>query len=486
MKQKPNILFILTDQQATHTLGCYGAPVARSPHIDRVAADGVRFDRAYTPCALCTPARASLLTGLYPHNHGALFNTGAYSRFSEEQTGQGLATYPPLLRRGGYHTAYTGKWHAGITRTAADLGLEGFSLPDYGAIRMDPGYLGHLERIGQTAPRRHIEFVAEGGQPEASGGNTSGWISGTVESSPCHYITDLTIEHLENRTSEGEPWFMAVNFWEPHAPYLPTEDYRDLYDPAAIREWASFRDNLDGRPALHRMLREDIFPAAASASWVEWSRVISRYYAQAAMVDFQVGRLMDWLRTKGLYDDCLIVFSSDHGESIGVHGGAFDKGGMAYEEIYRIPLIVKLPGGRHSGESRQSLVSLFDLAPTFCDCAGNSLDGIDARSLWPVLDHGDCEGRSFLLSEDHGHRVPFGQRILWGDRYKYVWNLSDTDELHDLAEDPAELHNRIADPGLDDIREEFRAELLRQITTNHDRLGPQVTQMLKKERFRVS
>lgn len=479
MKQNPNILLVLTDQQATHTLGCYGAPVAASPEVDRLAADGIRFDRAYTPCALCTPARASLLTGLYPHNHGALYNTGAYSRFDEAQTGAGLQTYPQVLTDAGYQLGYAGKWHAGIAREAADVGFRGFSLPDYGILRSDPAYRAHLEKIGQAKPVRHVEFVAEGGPPESSGGNISGWISGTIESSPCHFVADRALEQLDELEQTGSPWMMAVNFWEPHAPYLPTEDYKDRYDPREIREWASFRDNLENRPTLHRMLRESIFPGAAKASWDDWALCLSRYYAQAAMVDFQVGRILDEMQRRGLYDDCLIVFASDHGESIGVHGGAFDKGGMAYEEIYRIPMIVKIPGNRQAGTIRDSLVSLFDLAPTFCTLAGKDLYPCDARSLLPVIESGDPAGRNRLLSEDHGHRVPFGQRILWEDRYKYVWNLSDTDELYDLKEDPHELCNRISDTSLTPERTRLRAALLEEVTRNGDRLGPQVTQMLK-------
>jgi arylsulfatase A-like enzyme len=479
MKQNPNILLILTDQQAVHTLSCYGASVAQSSEIDRLAMDGVRFERAYTPCALCTPARASLLTGLYPHNHGALFNTGAYSRFDETQTGAGLETYPARLKDSGYRLGYAGKWHAGIAPTAADVGFDGFSLPDYGSIRSDPAYLEHLRAIGQANPQRHVEFVAEGGPPEASGGNFSGWMTGTIESSPCHFIADRALEQLEDLARADSPWMMAVNFWEPHAPYLPTEDYKDRYDPGIIKEWPNFRDDLKDRPALHRILRETIFPGATNASWDDWALCISRYYAQAAMVDVEVGRILDHMRETGLYDDCLIVFASDHGESIGVHGGAFDKGGMAYEEIYQIPFILKLPGNEQAGQTRASLVSLFDLAPTFCEAAGTALTQCDALSLFPVLKNGDNSGRDTLLAEDHGHRVPFGQRILWDGRYKYVWNLSDTDELYDLLEDSGELCNRISDTGLASERARLRAAMLHEVTRNGDRLGPQVTQMLE-------
>ena len=476
----PSILFILTDQQACHTLSCYGGPdtVSRTPAIDRLAEDGILFERAYTPCALCTPARASLLTGLYPHNHGVLFNTGAYSRFTEAQCGAGLRTYPERLKAAGYRLGYSGKWHAGIARTAADAGFEGFSLPDYGAVRQDAGYREYLRGLGMESPRRHIEFVAEGGPVEQSGGNLSGWIEGTVESSPCHYVANRAMEQLD-RLAEGEaPWFLAVNFWEPHAPYLPTEDFKDRYAGAPIPEWPNFADTLEGKPRWHRIMRDAIFPGARDADWETWSEVIRRYYAQAAMVDHEVERLLAHLRTLGKYEDCLIVFASDHGESVGIHGGAFDKGGQAYEELYRIPMIAKLPGSERAGERREALVSLMDLGPTFSDYAGTGMEGTDGQSLRPVLEGGDGAGRAFLLSEDHGHRVPFGQRILWGESGKYVWNLSDIDEFYDLERDPAELQNRIEDPDYREVVAHYRKEMLYQVTANRDPLGPQVTQML--------
>jgi arylsulfatase A-like enzyme len=286
------------------------------------------------------------------------------------------------------------------------------------------------------------------------------------------------MELLRKYAADASPWFMAINFWEPHAPYLPTVDYKDRYDPAGIKKWINYRDDLKDKPALHRILRDSIFPGARDATWDVWARIISRYYAQAAMVDHEVGRIVDFLIKNGLYNETLIIFASDHGESIGVHGGAFDKGGMAYEEIYRIPFILKLPGNAHAGETRQSLVSLFDLAPTICESAEAPLAATDAASLWPVVEHGDSAGRDFLLSEDHGHRVPFGQRILWGERYKYVWNLSDRDELYDLEADPGELQNRVDDPSMRTVLSEFRQEMRKQVLSNGDRLGPQVTQML--------
>ena len=481
---RPNILLIMTDQQALHTLSCYGAPVARSPHIDALAADGVRFTHACTPCALCTPARASLLTGLYPHGHGVLFNTGVYSRFDEEACGQGLTLYPSCLAAAGYRLGHQGKWHAGLTPTATEAGFEGFSLRDYGGIRHDATFHRYLDERGLPRPVPHFEFVAEGGDPTKSGGNTSGWTEGDIRAAPCHFITDLVLDQLDEFGASAQPFFMGCHYWEPHAPYLPTEDFKDRYDPADIEQWASFAEAAGARSVWHRRMREEIFPGAAGATWSEWAQVIARYYAQAAMIDHEVGRLIAGLKARGLYETTQIIFASDHGESVGVHGGVFDKGGLAFEELYRIPLIIKPAASDVApevtpGRTCDAWVSLVDLAPTFCASAGTRMPDAHGRDLGPwVRGESVDDWRDDLLAEDHGHRVMYAQRILWYQNYKYVFNPADRDELYDLAADPAELRNRIEDAALAEPRRELRRRLRQRLRETGDRLGPQTESLL--------
>lgn len=475
----PNILLIMTDQHALHAISCYGAPICRTPHIDALARDGIRFTRAYTPCALCTPARASLLTGLYPHNHGALHNTGCHLPFDEERIGAGLETYPQRLSEAGYNLGYAGKWHAGIARTANDLGFEGFGPRDYGNVWDSQEYESYLRRRNLHKPERVVEFYAEG-EPKLALGDASGYLKGPSEATPSRFIADTTIELIERFSAQSQPFFVACNFWGPHAPYLPAEDFKDLYDPAQIPPWPSFEDDLEGRPLYHKKFRTSIFPAAARADWPIWAQMIARYYAFATMIDAQIGHIISRLKEMGLYDDMLIIFTADHGESIGIHGGMFDKGAMAYEEVYHIPLIVKLPGNKDAGSTRSHLVSLLDLTPTICEAAGVEMSRLDGRSLMPILADAGYPSREHLMAEFHGHRFPVAQRILWWDRYKYVLNFADTDELYDLEADPAEMRNLISDPSLRETRAEMRRRMLEDMLASGDTLGPQFQYMLTR------
>ncbi|MCD6291092.1 MAG: sulfatase-like hydrolase/transferase [Anaerolineae bacterium] len=476
---RPNILLIMTDQHALHAISCYGASICKTPHIDALARDGIRFTRAYTPCALCTPARASLLTGLYPHNHGALYNTGCHLPFDEEQIGAGLEMYPQRLKEAGYNLGYVGKWHAGIARTANDVGFEGFGPRDYGNVWASQEYQEYLRNRNLSMPERVIEFYAEG-EPKYAKGDSSGYLKGSSGATPSSFIADTTIDLIDKFSAESRPFFVVCSFWGPHAPYLPAEDFKDLYNPAQIPPWESFEDDLSGKPLYHKKYQACIFPAAAHADWSVWSQVVARYYAFASMIDAQIGRIISRLKEMGLYDDMMIIFTADHGETIGIHGGMFDKGAMAYEEVYHIPLIVKMPGNIEAGTTRSQLVSLFDLTPTLCEAAGTEMAQTDSQSLMPILRDASHAGREHFVAQFHGHRFPVAQRIIWWDRYKYVLNFADTDELYDLESDPAEMRNLIGEDSLAEVRAELRQRMLSDMLEFGDTLGPQFRYILTR------
>ena len=465
-----NVLFITVDDLRCQ-LGCYGHPQVLSPNIDALAADGIRFTSAHSPCALCAPARASLFSALYPHSHGIL---GNHERFRDD-----LDFFPRKLAERGYALGYSGKWHAGLARTAADMGFEGFGPRGYGNWADEGLYEQWLQRKGLAGPKPTIEFYAEG-PPKRALGDTSGYTDGPTEASGTAFVADVAIDLAERFAAGEKPFFLACSFWGPHAPYFPSADFKDLYDPADIPPWESFSDELAGKPIIHRKHRRCVFPGAAEADWPTWARAVARYYAYATEIDHHVGRLVARLKDLGVYDDALIVFTSDHGETAGIHGGAFDKGAMAYEEVYRTPMVFKMPGRTDAGTTRGQLVSLHDLADTFCETAHTSMAQSHGRSIAPLLANANAPGREHFVAEFHGHRFPVAQRILWWDRYKYVLNFADTDELYDLAADPAEMANLINYTSLKSIRDEMRRRLLNHMKATDDRQGPQWEYLLER------
>ena len=470
-----NVLFITTDQLSLHALSCYGADISRTPAIDSLAEDGIRFERCYTPCALCTPARASILTGQYPHNHGALHNSGVILPFREEEIGERLELFPRTLLSRGYNLGYQGKWHAGVSETAADVGFSGFGPADYGHYKESPRFQPYLEDQGLEEVEEVIDFYA---QSENNWMDSSGYVHGDLRATEPYFLTEETIRMIRDFADAGQPYFHWLSFWGPHAPYWPHEDYLDLYPPRDIPRWKSFDESPENKPHTHQRFRESVMSRAEAADWDQWSIIVSRYYAQTRMIDDQIGRLLQRLKDDGLYDDLTIVFAADHGDSLGIHGGTFDKGPMAFEQIYNIPLIVKLPKNTNAGTTADSYVSLLDLAHTFCEFAEAEWTSRDGESLMPLLENPKAEGREDFLAEFHGHRFPVGQRILWWKDWKYVLNFADIDEMYAVKDDPEELVNLIDSPDHTAIRDELRQRMLRNLEEANDNLHPQAYRLL--------
>ncbi len=470
-----SILFISMDQLSLHALSCYSSYLCETPAIDSLADDGVRFTKCYTPCALCTPARASILSGLYPHNHGALHNSGIMIPLDENEIGGRLELFPEVLRGKGYNLGYQGKWHAGVAPTANDAGFEGFGPADYGHYKESANYAPYLKKNGLEPVEEVIEFYA---QSEDNWMDSSGFTRGDIRATGSYFLTEETIRQLEELTGQERPFFHWLSFWGPHAPYWPHEKFLDYFPPEKVRKWASFEESWEKKPLAYRRFRESVMPRATRADWEEWSRIISRYYAQTRMIDDQIGRLFTRLKEMGIYDELTIVFTADHGDSLGIHGGIFDKGPMAFEQIYNIPLIIKLPGGKRAGETIDSYVSLLDLAPTFCSIAEGCMKGSDGKSLLSLLNGSTDELRDDFLAEFHGHRFPVGQRIVWWKDYKYVLNFADRDEMYHVKDDPEEMNNLIDDESVPEIRQELRTRMLRNLEESGDNLHPQAYRLL--------
>ena len=448
---QPNFLIIMTDQQRTDTIGAYGSAICRTPAIDRLAASGTRFDNAYTVCSLCSPARASVYTGLYPRNHGVLAN--------EYEFHEDTRLISQDFGAAGYRCGFVGKWHCGEEKLPQDFGFEGMNVPGYGKGTSTAEYKEYLRRNGLEEG----EII-----PLGTGWSTNlllrGQITGPVEASVPYFLAETTIDMLADYQQSGAPFLHFCNFWGPHAPYLPAEPYASMYDAATIPPWPNFHDDLSGKPRAHRRYR-DAFAGEGNEprGWDEWSKWVASYFGFTTMIDAQIGRILDALEALGLAENTVVLFTADHGEHCGAHGGIHDKFTMMYQEMVRIPFILRVPR-QAGGQILQQPISNLDILSTLLELAGIEAGReLDGRSLLPLLHPSqqalDREEDVFSVFYGH-HNVTYQSRMIVGSRFKYVFNAPEMDELYDLVGDPYELNNLIDDPDYEETRAHFRQRLL--------------------------
>jgi len=470
--QRPNLLYIMTDQQRFDTVSAYGQSPCQTPCLDRLAADGVRFDQAYTVCALCSPARASMLNGRYPHNHHMWNNCDmmqwavADLPDSERLISQDLA---PL----GYANGFVGKWHCGCAKVPSTYGFEGMDVPGYGDPYATKEYADYCRDRGLERPER--THMIDGGGARAQPNPQGGISTGPPEACATYFLADYAIDMLrryaDRRRRTGQPFHLFVSFWGPHHPPFPPEPYASMYDPAQVELWPNFDDPLTNKPRIHDRFRRTFYPAGQTHAREVWQQLIAWYWGYMSFVDAQIGRVVAALDDLGLGDETAVLFSTDHGDMTGSHGGFWDKGEFMYEEIYHIPQIIRFPGVAPAGMVRDEFVTNMDLATTVLDLAGAPIPGNhDGRSLAPLLAAGDVSWPGDVMCEYHGHRYLYSQRMVRWDRYKYVFNAPDIDELYDLDADPHELTNRIDDPAMADVVAEGRRRLLAWIDRTDDPL----------------
>ncbi len=450
--ETPNILFIFTDQHRLSGVGCYGETPCQTPNIDRLASEGVRFETAYTVCPVCSPARGTVMTGLFPHSHGICSNVHNLGCSTHE-----LNDHPDLLSRrlqsAGYLCGYSGKWHLGNNRKKAFINDSVMSVPTkVGFVGQDfPGHGGG----GFNYPE-YKEYLAENGWEHevTPSENPDEWLrcgvlNGPEESTVPYFLTQNSINLMEQARQEDKPFFMWHNFWGPHSPYFATQKFYDIYKDMEIPEWPNYRWDATA-DEMPRQVK--IHPDAGSKSWEDWAEMIRYYYAFTTMIDHQIGRMLDYLDESGLAENTIVVFSADHGETLGSHGGLVDKGWQHFEEIQRIPFIVRTPGETNPGTVRNEWISSADFYPTFLDIAGVEAENfgdvkLQGESVLPLLRGEDVKWRDTVFTEFYGVNSTSATMIsVRRGNLKYGWNCSNMDEFYDLETDPHEMNNLIKDP----------------------------------------
>lgn len=460
--RRPNIVLILTDDHGAQAIGAYGSVVNATPRIDEIASNGWRLDHCFATNALCSPSRASILTGTYSHVNGV---TTLETPIDASQP-----TFVSQLKAAGYRTAIVGKWH---------LGDDGDSTPrafDYWDI-----LIGH---DGQGEYWNPLFRSADGDR--------------VVDGYATEVITDLALDWVESLDGD-DPWCVLIFHKAPHRPWEPPPEHAGRYrDAVAVPEtfWDDYRTRSSSvRRALLRLAEnlneEDLKVAVpeglsyeASALW-KYQRFMEDYLACVASVDDSVGRVTDWLRERGEFDDTLLMYASDQGFFLGEHGW-FDKR-LMYEESLRMPMLLSYPRRLEAGRVLDELVTNVDIAQTILDAAEVSAHPrMQGRSFWPDLvgapDREPVDGIYYRYWEhdDVFHHAPahYGYRTR---RHKLIYFSNDglglpgtgpftyppEWELYDLELDPHELHNVAHDPAYREVRE----ELTRAMRLEQARLG---------------
>jgi arylsulfatase A-like enzyme len=450
--RRPNFVFIMADDHAAHAIGAYGSVINQTPGIDRLAAEGMRFDACFCTNSICSPSRATILTGTYNHVNGV---TTLDTHFDARQP-----AFPGMLRDAGYQTALIGKWHLGHGGIHDPAGFDRWTvLPDQGAYH-DPTF---LEPDGREVIRR-------------------GYAT--------DLITDLALDWID-AIDPHRPFLAMIHHKAPHRSWEPAERHQSLYDDSLIPEPPTLRDDHVGRSSaavearmrLGDLNEEDLKglvpPGLSEDEELSWryQRYIKDYLRCVAALDENVTRVLDHLDDHGLADDTVVVYTSDQGFFLGDHGW-YDKRFM-YEESLRMPFLVRYPREVAPGTSTDAIVLNVDFAQTFLDLAGvDPTRPMQGRSLRPLLKGERPSGwRSsmyyrYWMHMDGSHGV-WAHRGVRTHRHKLVHYYGEALgqpgavddpkpeewELFDLLEDPFELHSLHDDPAHAGVLADLRAEL---------------------------
>lgn len=463
---RPNFLIILTDQQRVDTLGCYGARVCQSPAVDDFARTAARFTQAYSVCALCTPARASMLTGQYPHRHGLIRNSEDW--YCKTEFGPQDRLLSQDLSASGYACGLVGKWHCGIERLPRDFGFFGMNVPGYGKVHKTREYADYVRERGLDTGT--IEPFGGGWHPNTV---LAGRRTGDVEASVPYFVAEQTIQALKRQAAEDRPFLLFSNFWGPHAPYFPNEPYASMYDPRIIEPWGNFHETFADKPNAHRRYLEAFLgPGKRERSWDECATWAAAYYGFASQIDAQIGRVMGTLDELGLAGNTVVIFTADHGDLLGCHGGMHDKCSIMCQETYQIPFLVRVPDAQPGITVDQPITNM-DITATVLDLAGVSVERtLDSRSVAPFCRGDSATREPDVMCEFNGHHYLYESRMVTDGRWKYVFNAPEIDELYDLENDPWETTNLAANRRHADILSHYQERLLAHAEESGDRLVP--------------
>ncbi|MFP4026860.1 MAG: sulfatase [Candidatus Brocadiia bacterium] len=467
-QSRPNIIFIMSDDHAAHAMSCYDSRINETPNLDRVAEEGMRFDNCHCTNSICTPSRATILTGT--HNHVNDVTTLACAMDNQ------LLTFPKILQHEGYQTALFGKWHLGQGPDHCPTGFDDWAvLPGQGLYH-------------------NPVFIFDG---------PDGGVRSTVKGYVTDIITDMCLDWLDERDSE-KPFCLFYHHKAPHRPWEPDEKHAHMYAEEQIPEPDNLYDDYSDRAGaarcaamrvgIHMNFRDLKCRINRNLSEQElrkwgYQRYIKDYLRVIASVDDNVGRVLDYLEKENLAENTIVIYTSDQGFFLGDHGW-YDKRFM-YEESLKMPFVIRYPEMIDGGQTNDDIVTNVDFAPTLLDLAGADVpDSFQGYSFTPLLEGTTPSGwqdamyyRYWMHRAHHNVAAHYGIRT---KRYKLIYYYSDpmgqpgTDhgmalsddenvmnlddlepewELFDLEKDPSEMHNVYNDPEYAEVVDDLTQQL---------------------------
>lgn len=485
--KKPNILLIQTDQQSAETLALYGNPLVRTPHLERLADRGVIFEHAFCNYPACSPSRSSMMTGRYASTIRVHAN---HMLIDPMET-----TLPQVLKEGGYQTALIGKNHAFPKETL-------YRVFDYVVL----GEHGHLVDGYRDDPevRAAHEWAMKHCWRSPLGHGTN---PAPYQKCGTYLLGESALDYMERSRIPDQPFFLWLSFPDPHTPYQTPEPYASLYRPEDVP--MPPHDDLSTKPERQRVMHMMDAMDRADEGMIRSVRAI--HYGMIRFIDDTIGRVMAKLDELGLTEDTVVIFLSDHGDSMGAHG-LIQKHNCFYDTFTHVPLIVSWPGRSLAGNRCPHLVELVDVMPTILELAGCPIPyGVQGRSFAPYLMGKDYQPREFVVVEsgEEGEPMrvedidarpsdPFDESCFVWCAYREAWlgkgksirtaewkyNLytNGEGELYHLTEDPHELKNLFGKKEYESVVIDLERKLLRWCMAHEDRLPENRTVSLHYKR----
>ncbi|QCT04744.1 putative choline-sulfatase [Paenibacillus algicola] len=444
---KPNILIFMTDQQqAQVTMQDHPC---RTPHLDEIAGQGVRFTYTYPPMAHCCPARASFMTGLYPSQHG-VYNNVRNDQAINSTVNPGVEMFSEKLKDAGYEMYYSGKWHVSAEENPSDRGWTELYMKEQGFDRGSRrDHYAQLQSEHGTRERARGEIL----RPGWSKFQLYGTSKVEYHDHPDYHCVNAGIQQLNAMKDQEDPWCMYLGVLGPHDPFIVPEKYATMYDPNDIELPPNYRDDMTDKPGIYRRMKK-VFSQLTEQ---EVKESLAHYWGYCTMMDDLFGEVLDALDRNGQRDNTLIVFVSDHGE-LGAAHGLYCKGISTFDEGYRVPLIISHPKLiQEPGRSVDDFVMLMDIAPTLIELAGaEPLSKCSGQSLVPFLQNEQpTEWRESIYTQCYGTELYYTNRMVRTKDYKFVYNPTDIDELYDLNQDPHEMVNIAEQPEMSGVLKEM-------------------------------